>query len=30
MPKDVSVVFYMKGGDVTSMRKKDMGSAAIR
>ena len=28
MPEDVSVVFYMKGGDVTSMRKKDMGSAA--
>ena len=27
MPEDVSVVFYMKGGDVTSMRKKDMGSA---
>ena len=28
MPEDVSVVFYMKGGDVTSMRKKDMGAAA--
>ena len=28
MPEDVSVVFYIKGGDVTSMRKKDMGSAA--
>ena len=28
MPEDVSVVFYMKGSDVTSMRKKDMGSAA--
>ena len=27
MPED-SVVFYMKGGDVKSMRKKDMGSAA--
>ena len=28
MPEDVSVVFYIKGGDVTSMRKKDMGAAA--
>ena len=28
MPEDVSVVFYIKGGDVTSMRKKDMGTAA--
>ena len=28
MHEDVSVVFYMKGGDVTSMRKKDMGAAA--
>jgi hypothetical protein len=27
MPEDVSVVFYMKGGDVTSMRKKDMVAA---
>ena len=28
MPEDVSVVFYIRRGDVTSMRKKDMGSAA--
>ena len=27
MPKDVSVVFYIRGGDVTSMRKKDYGSS---
>jgi len=28
MPQDVSVVFYIRRGDVTSMRKKDMGAAA--
>ena len=28
MPEDVSVVFYIRRGDVTSMRKKDMGAAA--